>query len=64
MWTENFQMFNMDLGKAEDQKSNHQYLLDHQKSGRVPEKKIYFCFIDYAKVFYCVYHNSLWKILN
>ena len=23
--------------------------LDHQKSKRVPEKNIYFCFIDYAK---------------
>ena len=27
-------------------------------------KKIYFCFIDYAKAFYCVIHNKLWKILN
>ena len=23
-----------------------------------------FCFIDYAKVFDCVYHNKLWKILK
>ena len=23
-----------------------------------------FCFIDYAKVFYCVDHNKLWKILK
>ena len=27
-------------------------------------KKIYFCFIDYAKVFDCVYHNKLWKIIQ
>ena len=27
-------------------------------------KKIYFCFIDYAKVFDCVYHDKLWKILQ
>ena len=26
--------------------------------------KIYFCFIDYAKVFDCVDHNKLWKILK
>ena len=26
--------------------------LDHQKSNRVPEKNIYFCFIDYAKALY------------
>ena len=24
----------------------------------------YFCFIDYAKVFDCVVHNKLWKILK
>ena len=30
---------------------------------RVPEN-IYFCFIDYAKVFDCVDHNKLWKILK
>ena len=28
------------------------------------QKNIYFCFIDYAKVFDCVDHNKLWKILN
>ena len=25
--------------------------MDHQKSKRIPEKNIYFCFIDYAKAF-------------
>ena len=25
---------------------------------------IYFCFIDYTKVFDCVDHNKLWKILK
>ena len=28
------------------------------------QKNIYFCFIDYAKAFDCVYHNKLWKILT
>ena len=28
------------------------------------QKSIYFCFIDYAKAFDCVYHNKLWKILQ
>ena len=28
------------------------------------QKKTYFCFIDYAKAFDCVYHNKLWKILK
>ena len=28
------------------------------------QKNIYFCFIDYAKVFDCVDHNRLWNILK
>ena len=28
------------------------------------QENIYFCFIDYAKVFDCVDHNKLWKILK
>ena len=27
-------------------------------------KNTYFCFTDYAKAFYCVDHNKLWKILQ
>ena len=34
------------------------------EKARVPEKNIYFCFIDYAKAFDCVDHNKLWKILK
>ena len=34
--------------------------MDHRKSKRIPEKKSYFCFIDYAKSFDCVDHNKLW----
>ena len=28
------------------------------------QKNVYFCFIDYAKVFVCVDHNKLWEILQ
>ena len=28
------------------------------------QKNIYFCFIDYAKVFDCVGPNKLWKIIK
>ena len=34
------------------------------KKTREFQKNIYFCFIDYAKVFECVDHNKLWKILQ
>ena len=34
------------------------------KKARELQKNIYFCFIDYAKAFYCVHHNKLWKILK
>ena len=28
------------------------------------QRSIYFCFIDYAQAFDCVYHKKLWKILQ
>ena len=34
------------------------------EKGREFQKNIYFCFIDYAKAFDCVDHNTLWKILQ
>ena len=57
-----FQMFKLDLEEAEEPEINCQHLVDHQKSKRIPgKKKIYFCFIDYAKAFDCVDHNKLGK---
>ena len=38
--------------------------MDHRKSKGIPEKNIYFWFIDYDKAFDCVDHNKLWKILK
>ena len=34
------------------------------EKARELQKNIYFCFIDYAKVFDCVDHNKLWNILK
>ena len=34
------------------------------KKAREFQKNIYFWFIDYAKIFDCVDHNKLWKILQ
>ena len=37
---------------------------DQMEKARKFQKKIYFCFIDYAKAFDCVDHKKLWKILK
>ena len=44
-----------------DQIFNIQWIIE---KARELQKKIYFCFIDYAKAFDCVDHNKLWKILK
>ena len=43
-----------------DQIANIHWMI---KKAREFQKNIYFCFIDYAKAFDCVYHNKLWKVL-
>ena len=57
-------MFKLVLEKAEEPEIKLPNPLDHGKSKRVPEKNIYFCFIDYAKALDCVDHKKLWKILK
>ena len=44
-----------------DQIANIHWII---RKAREFQKNIYFCFIDYAKVFECVDHNKLWKILK
>ena len=39
------------------------WIIKNQESSR-KKKKIYFCFIDYAKALDCVDHKKLWKILK
>ena len=53
-----------EVQRQRNQRSNCQHPLDNRKSRKIPEKNIYFCFIDYAKAFDCVDHNKLWKILQ
>ena len=57
----NFQMFKLDLEKAEEPEFK---LPTSAESSTKQESSIYLCFIDYAKAFYCVDHNKLWKILQ
>ena len=57
-------MFKLHLEKAEetrDQTANICWIIG---KAREYKKNIYFCFIDYTKVFECVDHNKLWKILK
>jgi len=49
-------MYKLGLEKR-NQRSNHQHSLDHRKS-REFQKNIYFCFIDYVKVFDCEDHKK------
>ena len=61
---QNFQMFKVNLEKAEEPEIKLPTSAESskkQESSR--KKKIYFCFIDYAKTFDYVDHKNLWKVL-
>ena len=60
----NFQMFKLDLEKAEEPDFKLPTSAWSSKKQESSRKNIYFCFIDYAKVFDCVDHYKLWKILK
>ena len=61
----NFQMFKLVLEEVEELKIKLPISTgSSKKKTREFQKNIYFCFIDYAKVFDCVNHNKLWKILK
>ena len=56
-------MFKLDLEKAEEPEFKLPTSVGSSEKQEF-QKNIYFCFIDYAKVFDCVDHNKLWKILQ
>ena len=47
--------------RTRDQIGNIYWII---KKAREFQENIYFCFIDYAKAFDCVDHNTVWKILQ
>ena len=59
----NFQMFKLDLEKAEEPEIKLQTFAGSSKEQEF-QKTIYFCFINYTKAFDCVDQNKLWKILQ
>ena len=58
-----FQMFKLDLEKAEEQEIKLPTSAGSWKK-QESARKTSFCFFDYAKTFDCVDHNKLWKILR
>ena len=62
-WTMNFQMFKLDLEKAEKSEIKLPTLLDHRKR-REFQKNIYFCFIYYTKAFDYVDPTNCGKFLK
>ena len=59
IFTVNFQLFRLDLEKAEEPEIKFP---TSTEKAREFQKNIYFCFIEYAKAFDCVDQNKLWKI--
>ena len=59
----NFQMFKLDLEKAEEPEIKLPTSICIIEKARV-QKNIYFCFNNYTKAFDCVDQNKLWKILK
>ena len=61
----NFQMFKLDLEKAEEPEIKLSTSIGSSKKRESSrKKKKTHQFIDYAKAFDCVDHNKLWKILK
>ena len=57
-------MLKLDLEKAEELEIKLPTSVGSSKKTRDFQKNMYFCFIDYVKVFDCVHHNKLWKTLK
>ena len=60
----NFLMYKLVLEKAEEPEIKLPTSTGSWKKQGEFQKNIYFCFIDYAKVFDSVDHNKLWEILK
>ena len=59
----NFQMFKLDMEKAEEPEVKLPTSVGSYKKAREFQESICFC-TDHAKAFDCVDHNKLWKFLK
>ena len=57
-------MFELDLEKTEEPEIKLPTSSGSLKKQESSRKNIYFCFIDYIKVFNSVDHNKLWNIFK
>ena len=57
-------MYKLGLEKAEEPEIKLPTFVGSQRKQGNSRKNTYFHFIDYGKVFDCVNHNKLWKILK
>ena len=57
-------MLKLDLEMTEEPETKLPTSAGSLKKAKELQENIYFCFIDYAKAFDCVDHNTLWKILQ
>ena len=62
MWSENFQIYKLDLEKAEEPEIKLPVSAGSSKKQEF-QKNTYFCFIKYTKAFDCMDHNKLWNTL-
>ena len=63
-WTVDFQIFKLDLEKAEEPEINLPTSIGSSRKQESSRKNIYFCFIDYDNAFDYVDQIKLWKILK
>ena len=63
MWTVNFQMFKLDLEKAEEPEIKLPTFFGSSENKKVPEKQLLLLYW-LCQAFDCVDHNKLWKILQ
>ena len=57
-------MFMLVLEKVEEPEIKLPRTAGSSKKQESSRKNVYICLINYAKVFHCVDHNTLWKILK
>ena len=62
----NWKLPYVQAGFWKDRRTRYQIANTHWNTEKAREfqKIIYFCFIDYTKIFDCVDHKKLWKILH